>query len=48
VPGLNALPGIRKNGTELPELALTRHDVPIDADHVAAYARVCGQMMLGA
>jgi acyl dehydratase len=42
VPGLNALPGIRKNGTELPDLALTRHDVPIDADHVAAYARVCG------
>ncbi|HEU4811180.1 MAG TPA: MaoC/PaaZ C-terminal domain-containing protein [Nocardioides sp.] len=42
VPGLNALPGIRKNGTELPDLALTRHDVPIDADHVAAYAAVCG------
>ena len=42
VPGLNALPGIRKHGTELPDLALTRHDVPIDADHVAAYAGVCG------
>ena len=42
VPGLNALPGIRKHGTELPDLVLTRHDVPIDADHVAAYAEVCG------
>jgi acyl dehydratase len=42
VPGLNVLPGIRKHGTELPDLALTRHDVPIDAGHVAAYADVCG------
>ena len=42
VPGLNVLPGIRKHGTELPDLALTRHDVPIDAGHVAAYAEVCG------
>jgi acyl dehydratase len=42
VPGLNALPGIRKHGSELPDLALTRHDVPIDAGHVAAYAAVCG------
>ena len=42
VPGLNALPGIRKHGSDLPDLALTRHDVPIDADHVAAYADVCG------
>jgi acyl dehydratase len=42
LPGLNALPGIRKQGTELPDLALTRHDVPIDAQHVAAYAEVCG------
>lgn len=42
VPGLNALPGIRKQGDELPDLALTRHDVPIDADHVTAYARLCG------
>ena len=42
VPGLNALPGIRKHGTDLPDLALTRHDVPVDADHVAAYADVCG------
>ena len=28
--------------SELPDLALTRHDVPIDAGHVAAYADVCG------
>jgi acyl dehydratase len=42
VPGLNVVPGIRKHGTELPDLALTRHDVPIDARHVAAYADVCG------
>jgi MaoC like domain len=42
LPGLNALPGIRKHGTDLPDLVLTRHDVPVDADHVAAYADVCG------
>lgn len=42
LPGLNALPGIRKHGTDLPDLVLTRHDVPVDADHVAAYAEVCG------
>ncbi len=42
VPGLNLLPGIRKTSRELPDLALTRHDVSIDAEHVASYARVCG------
>ena len=42
LPGVNALPGIRKQGTELPDLTLTRHDVPIDSQHVAAYAEVCG------
>ncbi|MFC4784821.1 MaoC family dehydratase [Nocardioides sp. MAHUQ-72] len=42
IPVVNVLPGIRRHGGELPDLALTRHDVPIDADHVAAYARVCG------
>jgi MaoC dehydratase-like protein len=42
VPLVNTLPGIRKNGTGLPEQPLTRHDVPIDARHVASYARVCG------
>ena len=42
VPGLGALPGIRKHGSGLPDLTLTRHDVPIDVDHVAAYDEVCG------
>jgi hypothetical protein len=42
VPGLNALPGIRKHGKDLPDLVLTRHDVAIDPAHVAAYSQVCG------
>lgn len=42
VPGLNLLPGVAKRGSELPDLALTRHDVPIDPAHVTAYAEVCG------
>lgn len=42
VPGLNALPGVRKSGTRLPDLKLTRHDVPVDRAHVAAYNEVCG------
>jgi acyl dehydratase len=36
-----ALPKIR-TGTELPDLALVRHDVPVDVDHAAAYAELCG------
>jgi hypothetical protein len=42
VPGVNLLPGIRKTGGDLPELTLTRHDVPIDVDHAASYASICG------
>ena len=42
VPGVNLLPGIRKTGSELPELTLDRHDVPIDVDHAASYAALCG------
>jgi acyl dehydratase len=42
VPGVNLLPGVRKTGGELPDLSLVRHDVPVDARHVAAYASVCG------
>ena len=42
IPGVSALPGIRRSGGELPEIALTRHDVPVDRDHVARYAEVCG------
>jgi len=42
IPGLNVIPGIRKAGSELPDLALVRHDVEIDRKRVAAYADVCG------
>ncbi|MCW2758100.1 MAG: dehydratase [Nocardioidaceae bacterium] len=42
LPGVNLIPGIAKKGGALPELTLTREDVAIDADHVAAYAEVCG------
>ncbi len=42
IPGISLLPGVRKTGSALPQLTLTRHDVPIDRDHVAAYSEVCG------
>jgi hypothetical protein len=42
VPGIKLLPGVRKSGTELPDLSLVRHDVPVDVDHAAAYAALCG------
>jgi MaoC like domain len=42
LPGVNLIPGIRKSGGKLPDLRLTRPAVGIDADHVAAYAEVCG------
>jgi acyl dehydratase len=42
IPGISLLPGVRKTGSALPQLTLTRHDVPVDRDHVAAYAEVCG------
>lgn len=42
IPGVSSLPGVRKTGSALPELTLTRYDVPIDREHVAAYAEVCG------
>jgi hypothetical protein len=42
IPVVNQLPGIRKTGTDLPELVETRYDVPVDRDHVAAYSEVCG------
>ena len=42
IPGLNRLPGVGKHGDSLPQLTLTRHDVPIDRAHVAAYSEVCG------
>jgi acyl dehydratase len=42
IPGVSMLPGVRKSGSTLPQLTLTRHDVPIDRAHVAAYSEVCG------
>jgi hypothetical protein len=42
VPVVNQLPGIKKSGGALPDLTLTRHDVPVDRAHVAAYSDVCG------
>ena len=42
VPGLSALPGLRKTSSrELPDLTLVRNDVVVDPAHVAAYAQVC-------
>ncbi|HLN78921.1 MAG TPA: MaoC/PaaZ C-terminal domain-containing protein [Nocardioidaceae bacterium] len=42
IPGVSMLPGVKKSGSTLPDLTLTRHDVPIDRAHVAAYSEVCG------
>jgi hypothetical protein len=42
IPVVNQLPGIRKTGTDLPDLVETRYDVPVDREHVAAYSEVCG------
>ncbi|HZJ06894.1 MAG TPA: MaoC/PaaZ C-terminal domain-containing protein [Nocardioidaceae bacterium] len=42
LPGVSRLPGVKKSGDVLPELTLTRHDVPVDRGHVAAYSEVCG------
>lgn len=42
LPGLNLVPGIAKKGGALPDLTLTRTDLPVDAGHVAAYAELCG------
>jgi acyl dehydratase len=42
LPGVGLLPGVRKTGDALPGLALTRHDVPVDRAHLAAYSEVCG------
>ena len=42
IPGVNTLPGIRKSGDTLPDLTLSRHDVPVDRARVAAYSEVCG------
>lgn len=41
VPGVNLIPGIAKKGGDLPDLTLTRKDVAIDLDNLAAYRAVC-------
>ncbi|TIC83933.1 hypothetical protein E8D34_15055 [Nocardioides sp. GY 10113] len=42
VPGLNRLPGVRRTGTELPDVVLRRPLVTVERDHVDRYAAVCG------
>ena len=42
IPGVGLLPGVRRSGDTLPELTLTRNDVPVDPGHVAEYSEVCG------
>ncbi len=42
LPGASLVPGLRRTGDALPDLTLTRHDVPVDRAHLAAYAEVCG------
>ena len=42
VPGAGKLPWVGGGGGEVPDQALTRGDVAVDADRLAAYDRVCG------
>ena len=42
LPGVNQLPGVRRTGTDLPDVEVRRESVPVRRDHVAAYSRVCG------
>lgn len=42
IPGVNLVPGVAKKGGPLPDLTLERTGVHIDAQHVEAYAGVCG------
>ena len=42
VPGVKALPGIRKTARVLPDVEIRREDVEVARDHVTAYSRVCG------
>jgi hypothetical protein len=42
LPGISLLPGVRKTGSTLPRVTLTRPDVRVSRDHVAAYSEVCG------
>jgi len=40
--GALPLPGLGRRGKELPDTELVLPEVRVDADHLAAYARVCG------
>lgn len=42
IPGAGRLPWVGGGGGEVPDLALTRSDVAVDPDRLAAYDRVCG------
>jgi acyl dehydratase len=42
VPGLRRVPSLRRRGSTLPGLTLTRYDVVVDRGHLAAYSGVCG------
>ncbi len=42
IPGVNALPGVRRSGGELPDLTLKREAVTVERSEVDAYAAVCG------
>jgi acyl dehydratase len=42
IPGATRLPWVGGGGGQMPDLALTRADVAVDADRLAAYDRVCG------
>ena len=42
VPGVNALPGVRKTARVLPDVEMRREDALVEREHVTAYARVCG------
>lgn len=42
IPGVNALPGIRKSGADFAGLAVSRGPVTVARGHVEAYAEVCG------
>jgi acyl dehydratase len=42
IPGAGKLPWVGGGGGEVPDQALTRADVAVDPDRLAAYDRVCG------
>jgi acyl dehydratase len=42
IPGAGKLPWVGGGGGEVPDQALTRTDVAVDTDRLAAYDRVCG------